>query len=185
MLEIKLFGRGGQGLVAASQILGLAFFKAGLYPQCFSVYGGERRGAPVTAFLRVDQEKILLKCGILSPDELIYLDPSLVRVEEIKGSLKPGGRILINSPDPDRAFGELAGYELGLVDAAAVARSHGLGKIVNTSVLGAYCGFGDRLELAHLLAAMEEMVPVRVQANQAAARQAGRELVVRGRGEPA
>ena len=59
MNEIKFMGRGGQGVVIASQILGLAFFKAGLYPQCFSVFGGERRGAPVMSFLRVDEKKIL------------------------------------------------------------------------------------------------------------------------------
>ena len=57
MLEMKFTGRGGQGVVVASQILGLAFFKAGMYPQCFSVFGGERRGAPVAGFLRVDKTK--------------------------------------------------------------------------------------------------------------------------------
>jgi len=57
MNEIKFTGRGGQGAVIASQMLGLAFFKAGLYPQCFSVFGGERRGAPVMSFLRVDEKK--------------------------------------------------------------------------------------------------------------------------------
>ncbi len=78
MDEIKFYGRGGQGVVMASQMLGFAFFKAGFYPQCFSIFGGERRGAPVVSFLRVDQEKILLKCGIKHPNEMIYLDDSLI-----------------------------------------------------------------------------------------------------------
>jgi 2-oxoacid:acceptor oxidoreductase gamma subunit (pyruvate/2-ketoisovalerate family) len=79
MDEIKFCGRGGQGVVMASQMLGFAFFKAGLYPQCFSVFGGERRGAPVVSFLRVDRKKILLKCGIKQPNEMIYLDPVATR----------------------------------------------------------------------------------------------------------
>jgi Pyruvate/2-oxoacid:ferredoxin oxidoreductase gamma subunit len=57
MKEIKFQGRGGQGVVMASQMLGLAYFKAGMYPQCYSLFGGERRGAPVVSFLRVDRGK--------------------------------------------------------------------------------------------------------------------------------
>jgi len=60
MIEIKFRGRGGQGAVVASEILGRAFFLEGKYPQCFSLFGGERRGAPVVGFLRVDEQPILL-----------------------------------------------------------------------------------------------------------------------------
>lgn len=62
----------------------------GKYPQCFSVFGGERRGAPVASFLRVDDKKILLKCEITAPDEMIYLAPDLVDEKEIESVLKPG-----------------------------------------------------------------------------------------------
>jgi Pyruvate ferredoxin/flavodoxin oxidoreductase len=72
MIEISFSGRGGQGVVLASQMLGLAFFKAGEYPQCYSVFGGERRGAPPASFLRVDQRKILLKCEIKNPSDFKY-----------------------------------------------------------------------------------------------------------------
>ena len=58
MLEIKFHGRGGQGVVIASQMLGMAFFRKDMYPQCYSLFGGERRGAPVVSFLRVGEEKI-------------------------------------------------------------------------------------------------------------------------------
>ena len=91
MIEIKFFGRGGQGAVIASQILAKVFFLMGKYPQCFSVFGGERRGAPVASFLRVDDKKILLKCEITAPDEMVYLAPDLVDEKEIGSVLKPGG----------------------------------------------------------------------------------------------
>jgi len=41
-LEIKFKGRGGQGVALTSEILERAFLKEGKYPQCFSLFGGER-----------------------------------------------------------------------------------------------------------------------------------------------
>src|SRR4030042_1977666 len=78
MLEIKFCGRGGQGVVIASQMLGMAFFRMDRYPQCYSLFGGERRGAPVVSFLRVGQKKILLKCEIKNPNELIVFEAGLL-----------------------------------------------------------------------------------------------------------
>ena len=108
MIEISFSGRGGQGVVIASQILGMAFFKAGHYPQCYSVFGGERRGAPLASFLRVDSQKILLKCEIKHPNEFICFDESLLDPEEVRAQLVPGGNILINTRKGPEAFSDLA-----------------------------------------------------------------------------
>lgn len=172
MLEIKFSGRGGQGVVVASQILGLAFFKAGKYPQCYSVFGGERRGAPLVSFLRVDEKKILLKCEIRQPQELLCLDEGLLDPKEVKGLLVPGGRILINTSRPPEAFRELKDFELGFIDALAVSKAVGLGKMFNTTMVGAYCRFAGQPELDHILAAVEELVPAKPEANVEAARKA-------------
>jgi len=69
MIEIKFQGIGGQGVVVASEILARACFEEGLYPQCFSIFGGERRGAPVAAFVRISDKKIDLKCDDGSSEE--------------------------------------------------------------------------------------------------------------------
>ena len=172
MLEIKFSGRGGQVVVVASQILGLAFFKGGKYPQCYSVFGGERRGAPLVSFLRVDEKKILLKCEIRHPHELICFDDSLVDPREVKGMLVPGGRILINTRHPPEAFKELRDYELAFIDALAVSQAAGLGKIINTTMVGAYCSFTGHPELSHLLEAVAELAPAKPEANLKAARRA-------------
>lgn len=177
MLEMKFYGRGGQGVVIASQILGLGFFRAGMYPQCYSVFGGERRGAPVVSFLRVDREKILLKCGIKKADELIYLDSSLFDAKEVSTLLRPEGRILINTDQSLEAFVSLRKFSIGLIDAQAIAAGLGLGKTINTTILGAYCQFTKNLSLKDLLSAMEEMVPTKKDANLEAARQAYDRLV--------
>ena len=86
MIEIKFYGRGGQGVVVAAQILARAYFLMGRYPQCYALFGGERRGAPVTSFLRVDEKKIYLKCEIKRPDRLIYFAPDLIDENEVKNT---------------------------------------------------------------------------------------------------
>jgi len=172
MDEIKFYGRGGQGVVMASQVLGFAFFKAGFYPQCFSVFGGERRGAPVVSFLRVDQEQILLKCGIKHPDLMIYLDDSLIDPAEVKSLLGTGGKILINTAQPRSAFAALDQFSVGRVDARAIAEEQGLGRTINTAILGAYCRLAGKPSLEILLSSIEEMVPAKKKANLEAARQA-------------
>jgi len=68
MIEVKISGRGGQGAVLASQVLAAAFFEKGFYVQSFPSFGAERRGAPVSAFLRVDTKEITLRYSVQSPD---------------------------------------------------------------------------------------------------------------------
>jgi len=176
MDEIKFYGRGGQGVVMASQMLGFAFFKAGLYPQCFSVFGGERRGAPVVSFLRVDQDKILLKCGIKHPNEMIYLDDSLIDAREVKSLLKPAGKILINTHQAQSAFKEFGRFSIGRVNARGISEQQGLGRTINTAILGAYARLSGKPSMEVLLAAIEEMVPAKKKENLAAARQAYEQL---------
>ncbi len=172
MLEIKFSGRGGQGVVVASQILGLAFFKAGKYPQCYSVFGGERRGAPLVSFLRVDEKKILLKCEIRRPNELICFDESLLDTEEVKEMLIPGGRILINTRRPAEAFEELNDFQLHFIDALSVSQAGGLGKIINTAMVGAYCRFMGHPEINHVIEAVGELAPAKREANMEVTRRA-------------
>lgn len=171
MDEIKFYGRGGQGVVMASQMLGFAFFKAGLYPQCFSVFGGERRGAPVVSFLRVDKEKILLKCGIKHPNEMVYLDDTLIDTQEVKSLLTAGGKIILNTNRPPSAFKSLQPFTLGLVDARSIAEKLDLGRTINTAILGAYCRISGKPSLEVLLVSIQEMVPAKTEANLEAARQ--------------
>ncbi len=172
MLEIKLQGRGGQGVVVAAQMLARGFFLAGLYPQCYSLFGGERRGAPVTSFLRVDREKILLKCEIKRPDQMILMAPDLIDEKEIHAMLKPGGLVLMNTPLTVDRFSHLREFAVGLVDADSVAEQEGLGRTANTAMLGAYCRVHGGLPMAWLEEAIRQSAPTKVKANLSAARRA-------------
>ncbi len=158
-------------MVVASEILARACFEEGLYPQSFSVFGGERRGAPVAAFVRVAREKITLKCDIDRADHLIVFDPSLFNEKEIDGQLKPKGLLLLNG-ERDRSVGLLKTYRVGVVDALAISKRHGLGAIVNTTILGAYVRLTRIVGLETLLKVTRDTVPSAVDKNLAAAKEA-------------
>jgi len=170
MREIKFQGRGGQGVVMASQMLGLAFFKAGMYPQCYSLFGSERRGAPVVGFLRVDKEKILLKCEIKKPSELLCFDDSLLNVPDMRKAMRPGSGILICTGQGLEAFSEMSGFTVAVIDASAIAEKLGLGHVMNTVVLGAYCRMNPELALDQVIEAVTDMVPAKKERNVEAVR---------------
>jgi len=172
MIEIKFVGRGGQGAVIASQILAKVFFLMGKYPQCFSVFGGERRGAPVASFLRVDDKKIFLKCEIRRPDVMIYMAPDLVDEAEVESQLKPGGLILINNALTTNEFPGLRKFRLALVDALTISEGLGMGATINTAILGAYARSSGSISMDSLEQAIRETVPAKIEANVAVARKA-------------
>src|SRR5512134_1988725 len=73
MRELRIHGRGGQGAVIASKLLASALFFEGKSVQSFPAFGVERRGAPVTAFLRFSEGPIFLRCEVTAPDDLVVL----------------------------------------------------------------------------------------------------------------
>jgi 2-oxoacid:acceptor oxidoreductase gamma subunit (pyruvate/2-ketoisovalerate family) len=172
MIEIKFRGRGGQGAVVASEILGRAFFLEGKYPQCFSLFGGERRGAPVVGFLRVDEEPILLKCQIYHPDQLIIFDFSLIDEMEVLQELNPSGSLLINTHKGIDSFKKLRRFRIGLIDAGSIARSLGLGATFNTAMLGAYVRLTNLIAMETLTETVKAMAPARKEENVEAVREA-------------
>lgn len=179
MRELRIHGRGGQGAVIASKLLAEAFFREGYSVQSFPAFGVERRGAPVTAFLRVSQHPILLRCEITDPDDLIVMDPTLVDAVDVTGGLKTGGSILINSRHAPERYRELGGsYRIGTVNAGEIAARHGLGTkaqpIVNTAILGAFAEFTGMLPLKTVCQAIRSAVPNKADENVAAAREAAR-----------
>lgn len=177
MRELRLHGRGGQGTVIASKLLAVALFLEGREVQSFPMFGVERRGSPVTAFLRVDDAPIKLRCEIQEPDDLIVLDPTLIGATDITAGLKPGGRILINTDQAPEDFPELLErFHVSTIDATGIAIRHGLGgksqPIVNTAILGAFAADSGTITMASVRDAIREEVPMQIEANIAAAAEA-------------
>ncbi len=180
--ELRIHGRGGQGAVIASKVLASALFREGSSVQSFPAFGVERRGAPVTAFLRFSQGPILLRCEITSPHDLIILDQSLIKAVDVTQGLQPGGTILINSErDPENYAALAQQFRVSLVDASSVARKFGLGSktqpIVNTAILGAFAADSGLVSLDAICEAIAEAIPGKADLNIQAAREAACAIV--------
>ncbi len=185
MYELRIHGRGGQGAVVASKILAAALFREGKGVQSFPAFGVERRGAPVTAFLRVSDGPILLRCEITEPDGIVILDPTLMKAVDVTQGLKSGGGILVNTDRPAEHHADLARrFRVSLVDASAIARRLGLGSktqpIVNTAILGAFAADSGLVGLESVCSAIAEAVRVKVEQNIEAAREAARAVTRAG-----
>ena len=111
MFQVRIHGRGGQGVVTAAELLSLAAFDEGRFAQAFPSFGSERTGAPVVSFARIDDREIRLREPVMQPDALIIQDPTLLHQVDVFHGLAPAGYVLINSR---QAFDEL-----GLTDLSA------------------------------------------------------------------
>jgi pyruvate ferredoxin oxidoreductase gamma subunit len=141
-LDVRIHGRGGQGVVTAAELLSLAAFDQGLHAQALPSFGSERTGAPVVAFCRIDDVPIRAHDPVESPDVVVVQDPTLLRGGDVLLGLVADGLVVVNS---GRTVAELtaAGLRLGrtqralTVPASDLAREH-LGRpLPNTALLGA------------------------------------------------
>jgi len=188
MIEIRLHGRGGQGAVVGATILAKALMKEGKYAQAFPLFGAERRGAPVQAFLRVDNKYIYMKDIVEKPDHVIVLDAGLIKTKaaQVDKGLKAGGWILINSPEVPQEFTFPPDFSVATVNASSIALKHKLGTpqapIVNTAIIGGFAKLTGLVSLDALLEAIEKQVPAKKEANAAAAKEAYYSVKVGSRG---
>ena len=185
MLETRFHGRGGQGAVVASIILAKASMREGKYVQTFPLFGAERRGAAVQAFLRLDNKYIYMKDIVQNPDFVVVLDAQLIKTgsAQVDLGLKPGGLILINSNESPEAFQFSSEYEVVTFDATAIALKHGLGNkqtpVINTTMTGAFAKLTGLVGIEALMKAVMEEVPSKQEGNAEAAKEAYENMWVR------
>lgn len=176
MMEVRFHGRGGQGVVIASEVLAKAAFRMGFEVSSFPFFGVERRGAPVTAFARIDKKPIRNKSSIYEPDYVVVLDSSLLRGVDVLEGLKPGGKVLINYPDGSALPALEPSYKYYALDANAIAAAHGIGSkvapIVNTSIMGGFARMCDWVSLEAMLDTIRAVAPMKKDENVAAATEA-------------
>lgn len=136
MLQVIVQGRGGQGAQTAGNLLAMAFFAQGRQVQCFASYGGARRGTPVSSYLRVDDRPLRLRCDIERADAILCFDASLLE-GRLLATAHAGTLVVVNSAHDAAHFERgLPGLRVLPVDGLAIARQHGLGRIVNSALLG-------------------------------------------------
>lgn len=141
MIELVIHGRGGRGGVTLAKLIASSYFLGGLHAQAFGVYGAERTGAPVQAYVRIDVDEILTHNAVASPNHIVVMDESLI-APGLSAGMDPAGWLVVNSPLPPGALAErLPGRNVATVDADTIATTLHLGSaavpIVNTALFGA------------------------------------------------
>lgn len=161
MIGIRIHGRGGQGAVAAAELIAITAFKQGYWAQSFPFFGVERSGAPIQAFVRIDEEKILTHAQIEKPDYLIIQDDSLLLDINIYQGISVSSKVLINTQKDITAIDKMllkkiAVKNITLIDASQIAFDHLRKNIINTALLGAFSATYPLIEPKQALAAIAE-----------------------------
>jgi pyruvate ferredoxin oxidoreductase gamma subunit len=179
MFQIRIHGRGGQGVVSGAEILSVAAFLEGRYAQAFPSFGSERMGAPVMAFCRIDDKEIRLREPVLAPDALIIQDQTLLHQVDLFSGLPVRGYILLNSVKTLDELG-LGGFARGVqqyrfctLPASELALKHVGRAVPNAALLGGFAAVTGVITLASVLAAIREKFPTAIaEKNVAAATEA-------------
>lgn len=183
MFQVRIHGRGGQGVVTAAEVLSVAAFAEGRDAQAFPSFGSERMGAPVMAFCRIDDRPIRSREPISNPDAVIVQDPTLLVNRGLFAGLSASGFVLINTERhagslhvPDLPLG-FSNDHLMTVPAGEIARKH-LGKpLPNLALLGGLLAITGILRPESLHQAILDKFPGRMgEANAAAADEALRKV---------
>lgn len=142
--EVRWHGRGGQGVVTASQLLASAALLEGKYVQAFPEFGPERAGAPILGFTRISDAPIEIHSQVYTPDVVVVLDPTLLKSIDVMGGLKRGGKLIVNTQlSPKELRKQLKGndakndIEAYTVDGTRIALDVIGRPIFNTTMLGA------------------------------------------------
>ena len=141
MIEVRIHGRGGQGVKKASMILGRAAYIAGYKTQDFALYGAERKGAPVASFVRFDKDELNTIGYVFEPDFIIVVDTTIDKDIVNKGK-KKNTKIIYNSVN------KIKGYKIDATDIAIRELNDPLG--ANIALLGGFVAVAGQISLKHL-----------------------------------
>lgn len=187
MFQLRIHGRGGQGVVTAAELISLAAFLEGRHAQAFPSFGSERMGAPVMAFCRLDDKEIRLREPVLEPDALIIQDTTLLHQVDLFQGVSPTGHVLINTT---RGLDELGISELKerfprlhicMLPASELARKHVGRPVPNAALLGGFAAATGTVHLDSVLSAIRERFAGKVgEGNVLAAREAYEQMKAKG-----
>ena len=182
MFQVRIHGRGGQGVVTGAEMLALAAFLEGRHSQAFPSFGSERMGAPVVSFCRIAENEIRLREPVMAPDALIVQDPTLLHQVDLFGGLSKSGYILINS---GKSLEELGLYGLPYPEdhlltfpATEIALQHIGRPLPNSSLLGGFCALTGKVGIDSLKKAIGMKFPGRTGADNIAAAETSYDIVM-------
>ena len=162
MFQLRIHGRGGQGVVTAAEMMSIAAFLEGRHAQAFPSFGSERTGAPVVSYCRLDDKEIRMREPILDPDALIIQDVTLLLSVDVFGGLKDDGYILINSTKSFEDLGIAEFVEkfpkghVKNVGATELARKHVGRPVPNAALLGGFAAISGQFRFESVEAAIRD-----------------------------
>ena len=164
MFQVRIHGRGGQGVVTAAEMLSIAAFEDGKHAQAFPTFGSERTGAPVTSFCRIDDQPIRVREPVATPDALIIQDPTLLHQVKVFSGLAQGRLLTV-------AASEIASRQLGR-------------PLPNTALLGAFAAMTAIVTLHGVIRAIEQKFSGEIAGQNTLAAEAAHDFVQNEIGEP-
>jgi pyruvate ferredoxin oxidoreductase gamma subunit len=179
MKEIRIHARAGQGAITTAMLLGRAVFMQGKYALAFPHFGAARMGAPMNAFVRIDEKPIRVRSQIYEPDYIIVVDPTLMLGFDIAKGLKKNGIAIINEREGiDIApITNARNVNIPANDIAQKILGRPLG---NTALLGAFAAATGEIELKNLQEAVKLRFPGKVGQQNAEAAKAGYDAARKG-----
>jgi pyruvate ferredoxin oxidoreductase gamma subunit len=185
LFQIRIHGRGGQGVVSGAEMLSVAAFLEGRHAQAFPSFGSERMGAPVMAFCRIDDKAIRLREPVLEPDALIIQDCTLLHQVDLFAGLAKSGYILLNSSKTVEELGlgafarGVRQYRLYTLPATELALKHVGRAVPNAALLGGFAAITGVIKLESVVAAIREKFPKLIAEKNVAAAHEAHELASR------
>jgi len=183
MFEIRIHGRGGQGVVTAAELLSAAAFAGGKHAQAFPSFGSERTGAPVVSFCRIDDKPIRVREPVMHPNVLIIQDPTLLHQVNVFEGAGPDVLLLINSGRPAADLGieeftsTLGPDAVHTVPATELAQEHVGRPVPNAALLGGFAALSGMVTIDAVEAAIRDRFSGKVADGNAAAARAAYEAV--------
>lgn len=155
MFEVRIHGRGGQGVVTTAELLSVAAFLEDRQAQAFPTFGSERTGAPVVGFCRIDDHPIRSHEPIAAPDAVVVQDATLIHQPDVLAGLRPDGCLLVNTSRSLTELGlEALGRRVLTVPATELAITH-LGRPLPGAVLlGAFAALTGQVRVESVVAAV-------------------------------
>lgn len=165
MREIRVHGRGGQGVVLASEVFVNAVIKEGKHAACFPFFGFERRGAPVLGFIRFDERPIRQKDQVYDPDCVVVFDETLFKAVDVYQGVKEPGILVVNAARPiDEIPLSPAIATIAVVDATRISLETLHAFIPNMAMLGALALATGWVTLDNLIKSVKEVLDRKIRA---------------------
>ncbi len=187
MFQVRIHGRGGQGVVSAAVMLSIAAFEEGKHSQAVPSFGSERMGAPVVAYVRIDDKEIELREPVMEPDLLIIQDPTLFAAIDVFAGLREDGYLLVNTAKTVEQLGiaeasnKLPDAHVAAVPATELAMRHLKRPTPNTVLLGAFTAVSSLIKLESVFKAIQRKFPGKVGEMNITAAQAAYDAAVAAR----